>query len=169
MHENSQKLMLDLLRRVARPGLRVLDVGSLDVNGTYRPLVEQFGMSYVGLDAEPGANVDRVGSAYAIPEADESFDLVLSGQTLEHLTLPLLATEEMKRVCRAQGWVLLVAPFFVAEHRYPIDCWRFLPDGMRFLLDGFEEVDAGIVHADCFALGRKPPGYASRWRIERLG
>lgn len=159
--------MLDLLRRVARPGLRALDVGSLDVNGTYRPLVERFGMEYVGIDSEPGPNVDRVTSAYALPDDLGEFDIVLSGQTLEHLTLPLLAAEEMKRVCRVGGWVILVVPFVCAEHRYPIDCWRFLPDGLRFLLEGFEEVDAAIVHGDCFGLGRKPDGYAPRWRIVR--
>jgi SAM-dependent methyltransferase len=168
VHENSEKLVVDLLRRVGKPGLRVLDVGSLDVNGTYRPLVERFGMTYVGVDAEPGENVDLVGSAYHLPDSLGEFDLVLSGQTLEHLTLPLLAVEEMKRVCRIGGWVLLVAPFFFHEHRFPVDCWRFLPDGLRFLLEGFDDLDAGLVHGDCFGLGRKPAGYTSAWRIERL-
>jgi len=165
VHQNSTKVMLDLLRRVARPGLRVLDIGSLDVNGSYRPLVERFEMEYVGIDAEAGPNVDRVASAYSLPRDIGEFDVVLSGQTLEHLLLPIVATEEMKRVCRAGGWVLLVAPFVCAEHRFPVDCWRFLPDGLRFLLEGFEEVDAGIVHGDCFGLGRKPEGYAPRWRV----
>lgn len=167
MHQNSTKVMLDLLRRVARPGLRVLDIGSLDVNGTYRPLVERFDMEYVGIDAEAGPNVDLVASAYALPPALGDFDLVLSGQTLEHLSLPIVAAEEMKRVCRVGGWVLLVAPFVCAEHRFPVDCWRFLPDGLRFLLEGFEAVDAGIVHGDCFGLGQKPAGYAPRWRLVR--
>jgi SAM-dependent methyltransferase len=167
MHASSQNLMLDLLRRVARPGLRALDIGSQDVNGSYRPLVEKFGMKYCGLDARGGANVDVVGSAYALPYADDEFDVVLSGQTLEHLSMPMLAVEEMKRVCRTGGWLLLIAPFACGEHRFPIDCWRFLPDGMRFLLEGFEAQDAGIVHPDTFALGRKPASYASAWRIER--
>ena len=64
--------------------------------------------------------------------------------------------------------MLLVAPFVCAEHRYPIDCWRFLPDGLRFFLDGFESRDAGIVHGDCFGLGRKPELYRPAWRIERV-
>jgi SAM-dependent methyltransferase len=167
MHASSQNLMLDLLRRVARPGLRVHDIGSHNVNGSYRPLVEKFGMRYYGLDANAGANVDVVGSAYALPCANDAFDLVLSGQTLEHLHMPMLAVEEMKRVCRTGGWLLLIAPFACAEHRYPIDCWRFLPDGLRFLLEGFDAQDAGLVHQDCFALGRKPAGYTSAWRVER--
>jgi SAM-dependent methyltransferase len=167
MHESSQSLMLDLLRRVASPGLRCLDVGSLNVNGSYRQQVEKFGMRYLGLDQSAGPNVDIVASAYALPCATDEFDVVLSGQTLEHLTMPILAVEEMKRVCRAGGWVLLIAPFVYGEHRFPIDCWRFLPDGLRFLLEGFEAQDAGLMHHDCFALARKPTGYASPWRIER--
>ena len=167
MHESSQSLMLDLLRRVAKPGLRALDVGSLNVNGSYRRQVERFEMKYLGLDQSAGPNVDVVASAYALPYPSGAFDVVLSGQTLEHLTMPMLAVEEMKRVCRDGGWVLLIAPFIYGEHRFPIDCWRFLPDGLRFLLEGFEAQDAGLMHQDCFALGRKPAGYASAWRIER--
>jgi len=168
MHDNSQKVMLDLLRRVAKPGLQALDVGAQDVNGSYRSLVEKFGVGYHGLDAQGGRNVDVVASAYALPYRSDQFDLVMSGQLIEHLELPLVAVEEMKRVCRPGGWVLLVAPFNCPEHRFPIDCWRFLPDGLRFLLAGFESRDAGIVHADCFGLGRKPTRYRSVWRVERV-
>jgi len=167
MHENSYKVMIDLLRRVAKPGFRALDIGSLDVNGSYRAMVEKFGVIYHGLDAAPGQNVDVVGSAYSLPYRTGDFDLVMSGQVLEHLELPLVAVEEMKRVCRAGGWVLLVAPYSCPEHRFPVDCWRFLPDGLRFLLAGFESRDAGIVHPDCFGLGRKPERYQPVWRVER--
>jgi hypothetical protein len=46
----------------ARKGerLRVLDVGSMDVNGTYRTLFDQSAWSYTGLDLEPGSGVDCV-------------------------------------------------------------------------------------------------------------
>jgi len=148
--------MRDLLRRIYSPGLSVLDVGSRDVNGTYRPIVEGYGMKYTGLDAEAGPNVDLISSAYDLPMCQ--FDIVISGQTLEHLTQPHKAVEEMKRVCRPGGWVVLIAPFTFVEHRYPIDCWRFLPDGMRFMLAGFEDVESQIVNMDCYGIGRKPCG-----------
>ncbi|MFA7044577.1 MAG: hypothetical protein WC186_09550, partial [Bacteroidales bacterium] len=33
------------------------------------------------------------------------------------------------------GLVCIITPFSVPEHRYPIDCWRILPDGYRYLLE----------------------------------
>jgi SAM-dependent methyltransferase len=47
-------------------------------------------------------------SAYAIPFADESFDLVFSSQVLEHLTNPVLPLKEFARV--SKKWLLLSVP-----------------------------------------------------------
>ena len=40
--------------------IRVLDVGSCGVNGTYRAHFRDSRFDYVGLDVEPGPNVDFV-------------------------------------------------------------------------------------------------------------
>ena len=40
--------------------LKVLDVGSFDVNGNYREIFESIGLDYTGLDMEKGPNVDIV-------------------------------------------------------------------------------------------------------------
>lgn len=166
MHKNSYEIMSDLsaiaLAKMHKPS-RVLDVGSKDVNGTYKPLFE--GHHYTGLDAEGGANVDVVGDAYELPFANNSFDLVVSGNLLEHLAMPYLAVQEMKRVVRKNGYVIIIAPYSIHEHKYPLDYFRFLPDAFREFLFGLEEVEAGIkvpkeplgsgVHSDTWAIGRK--------------
>ena len=70
--------------------LRVLDVGSMDLNGSYRELFDDPQWHYTGVDLEPGKGVDVVlGSPYAwgaIPS--DSFDIVISGQALEHVEFP---------------------------------------------------------------------------------
>lgn len=70
----------------------------------------------VGLDAAPAViekasafSADNlsfiVGDAYALPFDDNSFDLVHSHQTLQHLGDPVAALREMKRVAKPGGLI----------------------------------------------------------------
>lgn len=116
--------------------LSVLDVGSLDVNGTYRPLVESFGWSYTGLDVVAGPNVDVVSAKpYSFPLPGASFDVVISGSTMEHVEAIWLWVPELARMVRPGGLLAIVTHWQFPEHRFPVDCWRIMPDGMRFLFD----------------------------------
>ena len=60
--------------------IKVLDVGSFDVNGTYKPLFEENKYEYFGLDMESGANVDIVlKNPYNWSEIEtDSFEIVIS-------------------------------------------------------------------------------------------
>jgi SAM-dependent methyltransferase len=112
--------------------VRVLDVGSYDVNGTYRDLFPAPRFSYTGLDICEGPNVDIVlEHPYDWSTIDtESYDLVISGQAFEHTEFFWKTMEEMARVLRKDGTLCLIAPQGFAEHRYPVDCYRFFSDGM---------------------------------------
>lgn len=137
MHREALDAMTKLLARYQQPGpANVLDVGSLDVNGTYRPLVESRSWRYTGLDLVPGPNVDLVASdPYAYPIADGRFDLVISGSTMEHVEAIWRWVPELVRVLRPGGMLAVVTHWQFPEHRYPVDCWRIMPDGMRYLFD----------------------------------
>jgi len=112
--------------------LKVLDVGSMDVNGSYRTL---FGCHYFGIDITDGQNVDKVVEPYNWDIEDESFDIVISGQTLEHVKFFWLTMQEIERVLKKGGLVCLIVPAEVGKHRYPVDCWRMLEDGMHTLAE----------------------------------
>jgi SAM-dependent methyltransferase len=114
--------------------ISILDIGSYDVNGSYKPIFEQDGNHYVGLDMVAGPNVDIVPvSVYKFPLASNSFDLIVSGQTFEHTEFFWMTWLEMVRVIKPGGLIFLIAPSRGPEHRYPQDCWRFYPDGYRAL------------------------------------
>jgi SAM-dependent methyltransferase len=112
--------------------LRVLDVGSFDVNGSYRSLFDDPSWTYIGLDMCAGPGVDLVVQQPFrwghVPSS--SFDLVISGQAFEHIEFPWVTILEVERVLRAGGLCCLVVPSSGPEHRYPRDCWRFYPDGL---------------------------------------
>jgi SAM-dependent methyltransferase len=113
--------------------LNVLDVGSMDVNGSYRPLFDEPQWNYRGADLEPGKNVDVVlRHPYDFSQiSSNSIDVLVSGQALEHMQQFWLFFLEVFRCLKPDGLCCIIAPSSGYEHRYPVDCWRFYPDGMR--------------------------------------
>jgi SAM-dependent methyltransferase len=128
--------------------LKILDVGSYDVNGSYKDLFDPLRFQYTGLDMAAGPNVDLVPkSPYHWRElAEDSFDAVISGQALEHIEFFWLVVAEMVRVTREGGLVCIVVPRGFDEHRYPVDCYRFLADGVVAMA---RYVNLEILHAHC--------------------
>jgi len=124
MHDTSYALMAKLRSEVA-PGSRVLDVGGADVNGSYRPLFDD--CAYTSLDFK---NADILVTGHEWPIEDGSFDAVISGQTLEHDPLFWVTVQNMERVLRPGGPLILIVPSAGPVHRHPVDCWRFYPDSI---------------------------------------
>src|SRR3990167_7013253 len=63
-------------------GIKVLDIGSADINGTNKSWFDN--CEYIGLDIAPYANVDIVSIAHEYDAPDESFDVVCSTSEFEH-------------------------------------------------------------------------------------
>ena len=112
--ENSAGYLLPFLE----PGMRLLDVGcgpgtvTLDLAARVAPgetvavdrdagvLTEARSL----LDSREISGVEfRTGDVYALAFEDESFDVVHAHQLLRHLTDPVAALAEMRRVLRAGG------------------------------------------------------------------
>jgi len=136
MHESSLRHMRRLADNYLKAGepLTIADLGSCDVNGSYRPLFDRPGWRYIGVDLAPGTNVDCVlDSPYRLPFAGNSIDVFVSGQAFEHVEFFWLTWLEMARVVKPGGLIFLIAPSRGPEHRYPVDCWRFYPDAYAAL------------------------------------
>jgi len=131
--------------------ITVIDIGSTqvdEVNGCYKPLFDKAGWSYVGVDIAAGRNVDVVlKSPYQLPFKKDHADVIISGQTFEHMEFFWLSWLEMVRVLKPGGYIMLIAPSRGTEHRYPVDCWRFYPDGFRALAK-YGKVEVVEVHTD---------------------
>lgn len=162
MNIETFQLMGWMLLKHIRPlyeKLTILDVGSFDVNGTYKTLVEGMGYEYVGCDIAEGDNVDIVlDKPYEWSIEDESYEVVISGQTIEHTEAPWLWVKECERVCKRGGYFLLIGPHTAEEHRFPVDCWRILPDGMEYLLTkhcDFELLTLGEYVRHTFAVAKR--------------
>lgn len=113
----------------------IIDLGSMDVYGSYRHLFAKPGWTYTGVDVAAGENVDLVlADPYHWTEfPDGSVDVLVSGQALEHIEFFWLTFQEVARVLVPGGLACIIAPSRGPEHRYPLDCWRFYPDAFRAL------------------------------------
>ncbi len=139
MHPSSYDRMADFCRdylgdRTNEP-LTIVDLGSADYNGSYRPIFAQPPWRYIGVDLEPWKNVDLVlRDPYHWREIrTANVDAVVSGQTFEHTEFFWETILEITRVLKPGGLCCLIAPASGNEHRYPVDCWRIYTDGFRAL------------------------------------
>lgn len=93
-------------------GARVLEIGSLNINGTVRELFE--GGEYVGLDLAEGPGVDVVCVAGACDAP--AFDVVCSSSCFEHdLLLPMTLTNAV-RLLRPGGLMVWTCATASNEH-----------------------------------------------------
>jgi Methyltransferase domain len=123
-----------------QPGNKIL----LDVGGRGKPYAEYFHDRVVWhfvVDIEPGASVDLVGDARFLPVADRSIDVVLCTQVIEHIPEPIPVLQEILRVLRPGGTLILSVPAIFPQHGSPGDYWRYMPQGLAWLLRDFDKVD----------------------------
>jgi SAM-dependent methyltransferase len=121
-------------------GKRVLEVGSLNVNGSLRPHVEALGpASYKGIDLTAGPGVDMVADISDRGWTRGGFDLVISTEMLEHAKDWREAVRCMKRLLDPLGVILLTTRSigFARHHEHPGDFWRFSVEQMAAIFADF--------------------------------
>lgn len=169
MHLNSLKIMESFVENhLPDKNLEVLDLGSRVVEGqeelgSYRQFITNKKWHYIGADTEAGQNVDVVIESYDFPFPDGTFDVVISGQTMEHIEFPWIWIKELVRVLKKGGLCCIIAPAVIHEHKYPIDTYRYYPDGMKALAKwgGLEVIKTKRVAVDrrmedTYLIAKKP-------------
>ena len=167
MHQSQYDTMARLMSDhfVRDSGKTVYDIGSMDVAtagiGSHRPIVESLGLQYLGVDIAPGKNVDLVVSPYRWSSIlDGSVEYLISGSCLEHVEAPWLWALEADRKLALGGILIVFTPYSMGEHKWPVDCWRILPDGYKYLFGrwvGFQCLECGFTdnNEDTYFVGRK--------------
>ncbi|MFV0426546.1 MAG: methyltransferase domain-containing protein [Beutenbergiaceae bacterium] len=157
--QNSAAYLLPQLR----PGMDVLDVGCGPGTITVDLATHVPGGRVLGIDTAPqileraaelavAQGVENVefetADVTALPQADASFDVVHAHQVLQHLSDPVAALVEMRRVLRPGGWLAIRDADYGAMRWFPdsveLDRWRDL----YLALTGHHNPDAGrALHA----------------------
>jgi 2-polyprenyl-3-methyl-5-hydroxy-6-metoxy-1,4-benzoquinol methylase len=136
----------DILRFVRYPtqpktgGLRILDVGS--GKGLFLSVMKELGFESFGVELSPmavhfssknyGVNVFH-GELEQANFSDEYFDLVTMWQVLEHLLNPFRSLQEIFRILKKNGLLIIAVPNFSSfqaqifqDKWYPLDVPRHL-------------------------------------------
>lgn len=130
-------------------GKQVLEVGSLDVNGSVRSIICRLDpLEYMGVDIVEGPGVDEICSAQELVErfGPGAYDVVISTEMLEHVQDWRSVVSNLKRILRPDGILVVTTrsrgfPF----HGYPHDFWRFEIGDIRTI---FGDLAIESLHSD---------------------
>lgn len=117
------------------------DGKTLDIGSGHGPYATYF-PNRISIDFAPGPGVDKVMDAHDLHEfADKTFDAILCTEVLEHLHSPHRAIEEMYRVLKPGGSVILTTRFIFPLHNIPGDYFRYTRYGLEYLFRKFRNVE----------------------------
>jgi SAM-dependent methyltransferase len=171
MHPNSELLFQKYAREYFRPGLRVLEIGPDKFPSTYQALVGDSSIQWDTIDLYQDPRLTYTAkSEYDFPIPDNTYDLVVSAQVIEHVRKIWVWMKELARVCKVGGVVITVNPVSWPYHEAPVDCWRMYPEGMRAL---YEDASLDVILSEWESLeavrfGRTIPGRSPECQRLRL-
>ena len=90
---------------------------------------------YIGLDLKLASKADIIGDALKLPFRANSFDTVLLIQVLEHIPKPKKMLEEIYRVLKKGGYLVLTCPLTWNLHEEPYDYFRYTCYGLKYLCE----------------------------------
>jgi ubiquinone/menaquinone biosynthesis C-methylase UbiE len=146
MHQQAYNLIKRFAETLPK-GLKVLDVGSMDMNGSLKDLFNKG--DYIGLDIAEGKNVDIVSEPFNFPLADDSVDVVVSSSCLEHVSEPRLWANEIIRVLKSGGRLAITAPHTIHYHNSP-HYWNIRKDGLMHLFRNLQIDECGEDKIDAY-------------------
>jgi SAM-dependent methyltransferase len=175
MHSNSALLFRKYALSHFRPGLHVLEIGPDTIPSTYQCLVADvmpcapLVWDTLDLSRQKGLTYTAT-SAYTFPIPAEHYDLVLSGQVIEHVPRIWVWMKELARVCKSGGLVITLNPVSWPYHEAPVDCWRVYPEGMRAL---YQEASLEVIMSETASLEsphyrKRIPGRSLEWQSPKL-
>jgi len=167
MHRNSKLLFAKYALPLFTSNARVLEIGPDGFPSTYRKMVPIDKLVWDTLDIYSSPSLTYPKSAlYNFPIANDTYDIVLSGQVIEHVERIWRWLPELARVTKPGGLVITINPVSWPYHEAPLDCWRIFPAGMRALCE-----DSGLTvelcHFESLELPhfrRALPGRSPEWQ-----
>jgi SAM-dependent methyltransferase len=152
MHLNSSLLFCKYAIPYFKNNNRVLEIGPAGNPSAYCKMVNNSSVKWDTIDFVDssfiGGAVDhltyRLEEPYRFPVPDNTYDVVVAGQVIEHVQDVFRWVKELRRIVKSNGLVVLINPVSWPFHEAPIDCWRIFPSGMEVIAQ-----DAGLRIVKC--------------------
>jgi SAM-dependent methyltransferase len=147
----------------------------LDVGCGQKPYQHLFSDShYIGLELDTSENrknkkADFFYDGFTFPFDDGVFDGVVMNQVFEHVFNPEYFLDEVNKVLRDDGKLLMTVPFVWDEHEQPSDFARYSSFGLRALLErhGFSIIEHHKSIADIRVIFQLVNAYIYKITISR--
>ena len=147
-----------------------LDLGSGEFPRNPFNAEELFGVDIVKFKSKNVLQSDLV--INPIPFSDSSFDYVTAYDFLEHIPRLLYYKKkrvqpfielmnEVWRVLKPGGTCCILAPAAGYEHKVPVDCWRFYPDGFTAIA---KFADLEVLHVSTQWDSLNYPDGSDQWK-----
>lgn len=149
-------------------GKRILDIGSLDVNGNNRFLFDDQS-GYIGLDVGEGPNVDVSTPGHVYDAPDDFFDIIISTEVFEHDMYYKDTIKNIIRMLKPGGTFIFTcasgqrpehgtrrrgednAPLLIQQSEEWADYYKNLEEDHFVEIDGFKQAfPDGIFELGCY-------------------
>ena len=118
---------------IPRKNIKLIDFGCGDM--PYRELLSPHVEEYLGLDLAENPLADlHISPNGKIDVEDNSVDVVLSTQVLEHVEDPIEYLSESHRILKPGGILVLSTHGYWIYHPSPTDYWRWTASGLHKIL-----------------------------------
>lgn len=141
IRKNVSQFIKEIAEKYDKIGLLVLDVAPEIHLGAK----EHFKFSTIKtLDLNPNSNADYIvdlcnNNSDVIK--NETFDIVICTEVLEHTKNPFKVVEELYRITKKNGLVCVSTPFNFRIHGPLPDNWRFTIHGLNTLFESYSEIN----------------------------
>jgi SAM-dependent methyltransferase len=149
-------------------GKTVIEVGSYNVNGSLRPLIESYQPEkYIGVDIIAGSGVDVVCPAENLVNhfGEKSFDVVISTELLEHVRDWRMVISNLKKICKPEGILLITTRSKgFAYHAFPYDFWRYEEEDFETIFSDLSiiKLEPDLLSPGVFILAKKPNNFVEK-------
>jgi len=137
------------LKKSMQKSLKYLQGSCVDIgsgNSPYKNMVLSVVNKYIAIDkSEINKHMFKYskeeflnGDVKNLPLEDSSIDCVIFTQVLEHIDEPFKALDEIKRVLKKDGILILSVPFIYQAHAVPYDYFRFSEYGLKKIMNDYE-------------------------------
>jgi|WetSurMetagenome_2_1015567.scaffolds.fasta_scaffold119153_2 SAM-dependent methyltransferase len=114
---------------------KLLDIGC--GNKPYAKLINDLVEEYIGCDVVQSSEktVDIICEATDIQLQSESFNTIISTQTIEHVAEHQQLVNEAYRLLKYDGFFIVSGPMYWPLHEEPYDFFRFTKHGFKYILN----------------------------------
>ncbi len=149
---DSNHMMASALRNAIHENRLKIHGDVLDFGCGSKPYIQEFKHceTYIGVDIEiSGHNhetslIDIYYDGSHLPWPDETFDSVVAFEVFEHLPDPAKSLQEIKRVLKSNGVLLITVPFLYGEHEIPHDFQRWTSFGIEKFFEDMDFTDIQV-------------------------